>query len=149
MIIHLFFLEGGMRRCNWYRHCAKSQKVVSLIPNRVIGICRRHKPSSCTMALWLTQPLTERRTRNTTVGVNAASAEGWQPYHLHVPTVWKSGSLNPLESFRPVQACTGIVLLLLIISPCYTLYRSMRIPLILISMNSTFTILDLQFLWEK
>jgi len=31
---------------------------------------------------------------------------------IHVPTVLKSGSLNFLEPFGPVQACNGIVLLL-------------------------------------
>ena len=45
--------------------------------------------------------------------VKVASAEGWQPYHLHVPTVLKSGSLNLLEPSGPVQACNGIALPLL------------------------------------
>ena len=31
-------------------------------------------------------------------------------YHLHVPTVLKSGSLNLLEPSGPVQACNGISL---------------------------------------
>ena len=38
---------------------------------------------------------------------------GWlslSPYHLHVPTVLKSGSLNLLEPSGPVQACNGIAL---------------------------------------
>jgi len=39
--------------------------------------------------------------------------EGWQHYHLHVPIVLKSGSLNLLEPSRPVQACNGIALPLL------------------------------------
>ena len=43
-------------------------------------------------------------------GVKAAGAEGWQPYHLHVPIVLKSGSLNLLEPSGPVQAYTGIAL---------------------------------------
>jgi hypothetical protein len=33
----------------------------------------------------------------------AAGAKGWQPYHLHVPTVLKSGSLNLLEPSGPLQ----------------------------------------------
>jgi hypothetical protein len=40
-----------------------------------------------------------------------------QPYHLHVPTVLKSGSLNLLEPYGPVQACNGIALPL-----CFYLY---------------------------
>ena len=47
-------------------------------------------------------------TRNTSWGVKAAGAWGWQPYHLSVPIVLKSGSLNLLEISGPVQACTGI-----------------------------------------
>jgi len=44
------------------------------------------------------------------LGVKAAGAQGSQPYHLQVPTVLKSGSLNLLEPSRPVQACYGIAL---------------------------------------
>ena len=33
-----------------------------------------------------------------------------KPYHLHVPIVLKSGTLNLLEPSWPVQACTGIAL---------------------------------------
>jgi hypothetical protein len=44
------------------------------------------------------------------LGVKAAGAYGWQPYHLLVPTVLKSGSLNHLETSGPVKACNGIAL---------------------------------------
>jgi hypothetical protein len=40
--------------------------------------------------------------------VKVAGAYGWQPYHLHVLIVLKSGSLNLLEPSGPVQACNGI-----------------------------------------
>jgi hypothetical protein len=49
------------------------------------------------MAMGLIQPLTEIRTRNIYWGVKAADAYGWQPYHLPLPVVLKSGSLNFLE----------------------------------------------------
>ena len=39
-----------------------------------------------------------------------AGAYGWQPYHLHVSTVLKSGSLNLLEPSGPVQACNELAL---------------------------------------
>ena len=54
--------------------------------------------------------LTEMSTRNISWGVKVAGAWGWQPYHLHVPTVFKSGSLNLLELSGPVQACNGTAL---------------------------------------
>ena len=44
------------------------------------------------------------------LGVKAAGAYGWQPYHLRVPTVMKSGSLNLLEPSGPAQVCNGIAL---------------------------------------
>jgi hypothetical protein len=56
----------------------------------------------------LTQPLKEMSTRNISWGVKATGAQGWQPYHLNVPTVLKSGSLNLLEPSGPIQACNGI-----------------------------------------
>jgi len=43
-------------------------------------------------------------------GLKAAVTQGWQPYHLHVPIVMKSGRLNLLEPSGPVQSCTGITL---------------------------------------
>jgi hypothetical protein len=43
-------------------------------------------------------------------GVKAAGVYGWQLYHLHVPIVMKSGSLNFLEPSGSVQARNGIAL---------------------------------------
>jgi hypothetical protein len=83
------------------------------IHDGVIGIFHWHNPSGCTMALGSTQPLTEMSTRNICWGVKVAGASGWQPYHLHVPTVLKSGSLNLLEPPGPARACTGTAL------PCF------------------------------
>jgi len=57
------------------------------------------------MAPGFTQPLTEYF-----LGIKAAGAYGWQPYHLHVPIVLKSGSLNLLELSGPVHVCNGIAL---------------------------------------
>jgi len=62
------------------------------------------------MALGSTQPVTEISTRNVFWWVKASGAQGWQPYHIHVLVLVKSGSLNCLEPSGPVQACTGIAL---------------------------------------
>jgi len=82
------------------------------IPDDVIGIFHWYNPSGRTMALGLTQPLTEMSTRSISWGggVKAAGTLGWQTYHLPVPTVLKSGNLNLLESSEPVQACNEIAL---------------------------------------
>jgi len=53
----------------------------------VTGIFHCNNPSFRTMTLGLTQPRTEMNDRNISLGVKAAGAWGWQPYHLHVPTV--------------------------------------------------------------
>jgi len=47
----------------WLRHCATSRKVAGSIPVGVIAIFHCHNPSGRTMALGLTQPLTEMSTR--------------------------------------------------------------------------------------
>jgi hypothetical protein len=49
-------------------HCATSQKVTGLIPDGLTGIFHWHNPSSHTVALGLTQSLTEMSTRNITWG---------------------------------------------------------------------------------
>jgi hypothetical protein len=107
--------HSGTRWRSWLRHCATSRKVGGSIPDGVTGIVHWHNPSGRTMFLGLTQPLTEMNTRNNSWGVRVAGAKGWQTYHLHVPIVLKSGSLNHLETYGPVQACNGIVV------PCFTL----------------------------
>jgi hypothetical protein len=56
------------------------------------------------VALGSTQPLTEMSTRNPSWGKGGRC---WQPYHLHVPIVYKFWSLNLLEPLGPVQACRG------------------------------------------
>jgi len=43
------------------------------------------------------------------LGVRASGAWDSQPYHLHVPTVLKFGSLKILEPSGLVQASNGIV----------------------------------------
>jgi len=77
-----------------------------------------HNPSGRTMALGLTQPLTEMNNRNIAWGVKAAGAQGWQPYHVYVPAVLKSWSLNlinPQGLFRPVQGLLYLFAFTLII----------------------------------
>ena len=100
--------QGALFGAVGWGHCTTSRNVAGSIPDGVSGIFHWHNPFGRTMALGSTQPLTEMGTRNISWGVKAAGAYGWQPYHLHVPTVLKSGSLNLLEPSGPVQACNGI-----------------------------------------
>jgi hypothetical protein len=47
------------------------------------------------------------------LGLKTAGAYDWQPYHLHVLIVLKSGNLSPLEPFGPVRVCNGMLYLCL------------------------------------
>ena len=54
----------GTTVAQWLRCCATNRKVAGSIPDDVIGIFHRHNPSDRTMALGLTQPLTELSIRS-------------------------------------------------------------------------------------
>jgi len=64
---------GGTRWRSWLRHSATSRKVAGSIPDGVTGIFHWH-PSVRTMALGLTQPVTEMSTRNISWRVKTAGA---------------------------------------------------------------------------
>jgi len=64
--------QGGTRWRRWLRHCDTSWKVEVSIPDGIIGIW--HNPTDRTMALGLTQSLTEMSTRNIFWVVKAAGA---------------------------------------------------------------------------
>ena len=64
--------EWWWRSC--LRHCATSLKVTGPIPYGVNGLYHWHNPSGSTMALGLTQTLTEMSTRDISWGVKAAGA---------------------------------------------------------------------------
>jgi hypothetical protein len=102
--------QGSKRWRSWLRHCATAVKVTASIPYGVIGIFHWHNPSGPGV------DSASNRTSNTSWGVKPAGAYGWQPYHLHVPIVLKSGSLNLLEPSGTIQACNGIALPLPLLS---------------------------------
>jgi hypothetical protein len=52
----------------WLRQCATNRKVAGSIPDGVIRIFRSHIPFGRTMALGLTQPLTEMSIKNISWG---------------------------------------------------------------------------------
>ena len=84
-----------------------TKKVAGSIPDGVIGIFH-----SQSFRLHYGPGVDSASNRNEYqkyfLGVKATGAYGWQPYHLHVPIVLKSGSLNLLEPSGPVQTCNGI-----------------------------------------
>jgi hypothetical protein len=62
------------------------------------------------MAVGSTQSLNRNEYQEYFLGVHVAGAYGWQPRHLHVSVVLKSGRLNLLEPSGTVQAWNGIAL---------------------------------------
>jgi hypothetical protein len=92
--------------------CYKPEGLSLKNSNDTIGNRSRDLPvrSAVPQPLRHRGPLTEMSTRNNSWGVTVTGAYGWHPYHLHVPTVFKSGSLKLLEPSGPVQACNGIAL---------------------------------------
>jgi hypothetical protein len=55
---------GGTRGRSWLRHYATSRKVTGSSPDEIIGFFNWPNPSSRTMVLGSSQPLTEMSTRN-------------------------------------------------------------------------------------
>jgi hypothetical protein len=71
----IFYLLPGVPRWrSWLIHGVISRKVTGSISDGVIGIFHWHNPCGLTMALGLTQPLTEMSTRNISWGVKVAGA---------------------------------------------------------------------------
>jgi hypothetical protein len=66
-------VTGGTAVAQWLRYCATNQKVAGSIPDGVMEFIDIN-PSDRTMTRGSTQPLTERRTRSISRGVNAAGA---------------------------------------------------------------------------
>jgi len=94
------------------RHCTRSRKVAGSIPDGVIrnfSLTQSFRPHYNPR---VDSASNRNEYQEYFVGgeVKAAGAYGWQPYHLHVPIVLKSGSLNLLEPSGLVQACNGIAL---------------------------------------
>jgi hypothetical protein len=59
---------GGMRWRSWLRHYTKRGNVAGSVSGEVIGIFDWLNPSSLTIALMSTQPLTEMSIRNPSGG---------------------------------------------------------------------------------
>jgi hypothetical protein len=88
-------------------HCSTSRKVAGSIPDGDIGIFHWHNPSGRTMFPGSTLLSIQMCTRNSLGGKGGRCVE-LTTYHLHVPIVLKSGSLNLQETSGLVKDCTGI-----------------------------------------
>ena len=96
---------GGTWWRSWLRHCATRRKAAGSIPDDVIGIFHWHNPSGHTVALGLTQPLTEMSTRNTSWGGNGGRCV-WLTT-LPPSCARFSWNLGASNSWNP-QGCPGL-----------------------------------------
>ena len=98
----------GTRWRSWLRRFATSPNVAGSTPCGIIWIFHWLKPSGRTMAVGSTRPVTEISTIYLLWGFKAAGSYVWLAYHLRLPFCRNSGSINLLESWGPVKACTLI-----------------------------------------
>jgi hypothetical protein len=104
IILHVIIFGEQYMLCrdtrwrSWLRHYATSWKVA--------GFFNWPNPSSRTMALGSTQPLTEMSNRNLPGGKKRPERRADNLAAICEPNVWKCGSLNlsqPQGPTRPVQ----------------------------------------------
>jgi hypothetical protein len=90
---------------SWLRYCATSRKVAGSIPDNVNGIYHLHNPSGITMALGLTQPLTEMSIRYISCGVKAVPCVGLTTLPPSCADCLEIWELQPSVTLR---ACPGL-----------------------------------------
>ena len=93
-------MTRGRRWRRWLRHCTTSLKVAGSIPDDATGIFQWYDPSGCTVALGLTEPLTEMSTRNVL----------WLVRRADNLTTFKCRLSWNLGAPGPALACIGIIL---------------------------------------
>ena len=76
----------------WLRCCATNRKVAGSIPDGVIGIFHCHNPADRTMALGLTQPLTEMSTGRISWGLMrpVRKADNLTTFLCRCHEIWES-----------------------------------------------------------
>jgi hypothetical protein len=100
------FLLGATRWGSWMRHCTTSRKVAGLITDNIIGIF----PSGRTVAPGVDSASNRNEYQEYFLRGKGGRCVGLTTYHLHVPIVLKSWSLNLLKPSGPVQGCNGVAL---------------------------------------
>jgi hypothetical protein len=83
LFLCIYFVLGGTR--SWLRHYATRRKVADSIPDNVMGLFNSPNPSSRTIALGSTQPLTEMSTRNLSGGKGRPACSTYNLTSIYEP----------------------------------------------------------------
>jgi hypothetical protein len=100
-----FWYNGGIRYCSWLSHYATRRKVAGSIPDEVIEIFNRPNPSSRTMALGSTQPLTKMNTRNLPKGRGRPARKADILTTIYEPIVYKMWEPRRLTTLWVSTTC--------------------------------------------
>ena len=97
--------EWNVRGMGQPWRCATSRKDPGSITGRVTGDFFRSIRQAHELGVDLAS-------KNEYQDISGGKGDRWRPYHLHVASVYKSGSLNLLDPSRPRRPVTGILYLL-------------------------------------
>ena len=96
----------GNAVAQWLRCCATNQKVAGSIPTGVSEFFIDIKSFRSHYGPGVDSDSNRNEYQEYFLGVKAAGAYGWQPYHHPMPLSWNLGTLtswNPLGNSRPVM----------------------------------------------
>ena len=100
------YLFSGTAVAQWLRCCATNRKVAGSIPAGASGFFIDIKSSRSHYVPGVDSASNRNEYQEYFLGVKAAGAKGWQPYHNPVPLSRNPGTLttwNPVGHSRPVM----------------------------------------------
>ena len=100
-VIFYCYINGDTQWRSWLRRCTTSRNVAGSIPDSFFQIFHWHNPSGHTMALGLTQSLTEMSTRDISWGVKADGRPARRTDNLNTSMCQLPWNLTASNSWNP------------------------------------------------